>query len=108
MEYVLARYSPTIPINSTDGLLLAATDELIHLDGVYFVLRRHPNVLTIILLSRLTNNNNRNRNITDDQYSTVSDNDNDNNNHFYDHNDNDIVNHDYDADGNGNNESPKK
>merc|ERR1712007_320296 len=65
------------PINSMDALMLAAIDEHIHLDGVYFVLRRQPDVLTRMLPPRLTNNNNNNSNITCDQDSTVNDDDDD-------------------------------
>ena len=45
VEETLARYSPTTPINITYALLLAAIDERIHLDCVYFLLRRVPDVL---------------------------------------------------------------
>merc|ERR1712183_497769 len=103
VEETLARYSTATPINSTDALLLAAIDERIHLDGVYFVLRRQPDVLTRMLPPRLTNNNNNN-NITCDQDSTVNDHDDDD--HDDDHDDNDIVNLDYDAE--GNNDSKKR
>ena len=108
VEEVVARYSPTTPINSTDALLLTAIDERIHLDGVYFVLRRQPDVLTRMLPPRLTNNNNNNSNITGDQDITVNDDDDDDddNDHDDDHDDDDIVNLDYDAD--GNNESKKR
>merc|ERR1712032_1434570 len=99
VEETLARYSTTTPINSTDALLLAAIDERIHLDGVYFVLRRQPDVLTRMLPPRLANNsNNNNSNITGDQDSTVDDDDDDD--HDDGHDDDDIVNLDYDADGN--------
>ena len=105
VEETLARYSTATPINSTDALLLAAIDERIHLDVVYFVLRRQLDVLTRMLPPRLANNNNNNNNnsnITGDQDSTVVDNDDDDD----DHDDDDIVNPDYDAD--GNNDSKKR
>jgi len=54
VDEVLARYSNTTPLNIVDALMLAAIDETIHLDGVYFLLRREPEVL-IALLSRSTN-----------------------------------------------------
>merc|ERR1712183_977294 len=94
-ETLVRYYSPTTPTNSMDALMLAAIDEHIHLDGVYFVLRRQPDVLTRMLTPRLTTtttNNNDNSNITSDQDSTVDDDD--------DHDDDDIVNLDDDADGN--------
>merc|ERR1712032_1503455 len=73
VEETLARYSPTTPVNSMDALLLAAIDERIHLDCVYFLLRRQPHVLMRMLPPRLTNNNNKNSSITGDQDSTVDD-----------------------------------
>merc|ERR1712172_288721 len=94
MGDTLARYSTIAKINNVHMLMLAAIDERIHLDGVYFVLRRQPDVLTRMLPPRLTNNNNSNN--TGDQDSTVDDND----DHDDDHDDDDIVNFDYDADGN--------
>merc|ERR1712119_67241 len=98
----LARYSTATPVNSMDALLLAVIDERIHLDGVCFVLRRQPDVLTRMLPPRLTNNNNSN--ITGDQGRTVNVDDDDDDDHDDDHDDvhddDDIVNLDYDADGN--------
>merc|ERR1712183_249726 len=35
VEEIVARYSPTTPINSMDLLMLAAIGERTHLDGVY-------------------------------------------------------------------------
>merc|ERR1712032_1621815 len=58
VEDTLARYSTTTSINNVHAWMLAAIDERIHLDGVYFVLRRQPDVLTRMLRRRLTNNNN--------------------------------------------------
>merc|ERR1712032_1116631 len=97
VEEVLARYSSTTPINSTDALLLPAIDERIHLDCVYFLLRRQPNVLMRMRRPRLTDNNSSSdRNGAQD--STVDDDDDDDDDD--DHNDDDISNHGYDADGN--------
>merc|ERR1711971_894691 len=106
VEETLARYSTATPINSKDALLLAAIDERIHLDGVYFVWRRQPDVLTRMLPPRLANNNNNNNNsnITGDQDSTVDDNDDDDD----DQDDDDIVNRDYDADGNNDSKNRKR
>ena len=42
---VLAWYHGTTPINTVQALFLSATNPLIHLDGVYFLLRRQPEVL---------------------------------------------------------------
>ena len=50
IEDTLARYSST-PINSADALLSAAFDETVHLDGVYFLLRRDPDMLHKLLSS---------------------------------------------------------
>jgi hypothetical protein len=41
----------TLPLNIVDVLVLAAIDEGIHLDCVYFLLRRQPDVLQKLLLS---------------------------------------------------------
>jgi len=57
VKETLARYSPTTPINNTDALLLAAIDERIHLDCVYFLLRRVPDVLIrMVQVSTSTSN----------------------------------------------------
>jgi hypothetical protein len=45
----LTCYSNTTPINVEEALLSAAIDENIHLDNVYFVLRRQPDVLVKLL-----------------------------------------------------------
>jgi hypothetical protein len=50
IEDTLARHSST-PINSADALLSAAFDETVHLDGVYFLLRREPGMLHKLLSS---------------------------------------------------------
>jgi hypothetical protein len=49
----LARNSD-IPVNVADALITAAIDENIHLDCVYFLLRRQPDVLQKSLLSSTT------------------------------------------------------
>ena len=52
IEDTLARYySSSTPINSADALLSAAIDETVHLDGVYFLLRREPDMLHKLLSS---------------------------------------------------------
>jgi len=76
VEDTLARYSPNTPINNVHAMMLAATDERIHLDGVYFVLRRQPDVLMRMLRRRLINNNN-NSHRTRGQDNNVDDNDDD-------------------------------
>jgi hypothetical protein len=48
IEDTLVRYSDT-PINIADALLSAATDKNVILDGVYFLLRREPDVLQKLL-----------------------------------------------------------
>jgi hypothetical protein len=45
VEDTLARYSDDTPITITEALAMAAIDENIHLDCVYFLLRRQPDVL---------------------------------------------------------------
>ena len=52
------------PLNIVEALLMAATDESVHLDCVYFLLRRQPDVL-IKPLSVSINNNNNNGNGND-------------------------------------------
>ena len=67
----LTRYLDTTPINVEGALLSAAIDENIHLDSVYFLLRRQPDVLVKLLSSHSsltvsvvtsTNNDNNNNN----------------------------------------------
>ena len=41
----------TPPLNVVDALMMAASDEDIHLDGVYFLLRRQPDILQKLLSS---------------------------------------------------------
>merc|ERR1711865_1081037 len=49
VEETLARYAETTPINTEHALILAATDATIHLDCVFFLLRRQPDVLLSFL-----------------------------------------------------------
>ena len=44
VEDILIRYSDT-PINITEALITAAIDEDIHLNCVYFLLRREPDIV---------------------------------------------------------------
>ena len=79
IEDTLTRYSSfldnnDISINTVEALVMAAIDENIHLDCVYFLLRRQPDVLVELLSSTPTpgeavvsnNNNNSNNNNEDD------------------------------------------
>ncbi|OEU10675.1 hypothetical protein FRACYDRAFT_246429 [Fragilariopsis cylindrus CCMP1102] len=50
VEDILIRYSDT-PINITEALITAAIDKDIHLDCVYFLLRREPDVVMKLMLS---------------------------------------------------------
>ena len=79
VEDILIRYSDT-PINITEALITAAIDEDIHLNCVYFLLRREPDIVmklvsssSLLTLSSLklesndnilirSNNNNNNNN----------------------------------------------
>ena len=45
VEEVLTRYANTTPIQTEEAVILAATDDRVHLDSVYFLLRRDPKVL---------------------------------------------------------------
>ena len=51
VDDTLIRYSDT-PINTTEALIMAAIDKNIHLDCVYFLLRRQPDILHKLLSSR--------------------------------------------------------
>jgi hypothetical protein len=53
IEETLIHYSDT-PINIAEALLMAAIDENVHLDCVYFLLRRHPDLLVNLLSSTPT------------------------------------------------------
>jgi hypothetical protein len=68
VEDILVRYSD-IPIDMADALLSAVIDENVHLDCVYFLLRREPDILIKILsnssplmISAVCNRNNNNDN----------------------------------------------
>jgi hypothetical protein len=50
VEGTLIRYSDT-PVNIVEALVMAAIDENIHLDCVYFLIRREPDVLQKLLSS---------------------------------------------------------
>ena len=52
VEDTLACYSGT-PVNVPETLLLAAIDEKVHLDCVYFLLRREPDLLLKLLTQLL-------------------------------------------------------
>jgi hypothetical protein len=54
VEDILQRYSATTPINIKEALIMAATDENIHLGCVYFLLRRSSDILETLLLSSST------------------------------------------------------
>ena len=46
VEDVLAQYSGTTPINTVEAVVLAATDPIIHLDCLYFLIQRQPDILS--------------------------------------------------------------
>ena len=50
IERTLTRYSITVPLQTADALISAAMDDGTHLDGVYSILRRQPDVLIQQLL----------------------------------------------------------
>ena len=52
VEETLIRYSTTTPINMHNALVLAVTDDRIHLDCLYFLTRRHPDVILGMLHTR--------------------------------------------------------
>ena len=49
IEDTLTRYSDSTPLNVVEALITAAIDEDIHLDCVYYLIRREPNVLQKLL-----------------------------------------------------------
>jgi len=58
VEEILTRYhSEGTPLHIIEALVVAATDEHIHLDCSYFLLRREPDVLVRLLQSGLYNSN---------------------------------------------------
>ncbi|MGK3751316.1 MAG: hypothetical protein ACI8RD_003617, partial [Bacillariaceae sp.] len=50
VEDTLIRYSGT-PINIAEALVMASADKNVHLDCVYFLMRREPDVLQKLLSS---------------------------------------------------------
>jgi hypothetical protein len=70
----------TPPLNIADALITAAIDEYVHLDCVYFLLRREPDVLQKLLSSTQAagsnNNNNNDENDSDDDGNDGNSNDN--------------------------------
>ena len=54
IEDTLARYtsSDNAPVNITDAFVVVAIDKSIHLDYVYFLLRRQPDLMVKFLSSR--------------------------------------------------------
>ena len=63
VEDTFTRYGNIAPANAMNALLSSATDENIHLDCVYTLLRRNPvAVLKELLSGRPNNNNNKNDN----------------------------------------------
>ena len=59
VDEVLARYAQDTPLNSVEALIVAAVDENIHFDCVYFLFRREPDlVLQLLPLGPSNNNNN--------------------------------------------------
>ena len=54
IEATLTRYATTVPLNTADALILAAIDKTTHLDGVYFLLRRQPDILSQLRRNKTT------------------------------------------------------
>ena len=54
VEDVLSRYAGTTPINTMDAVLAAAMDPEIHVDAVYFLTSRQPDVLISMMKSSKT------------------------------------------------------
>jgi ankyrin repeat protein len=97
VEDTIIRYSTSLdnapPLNMVEALINAAIDEYVHLDCVYFLMRREPDVLLKLLSSSSSSaslplesnddddiiigssNNNRKENINDSSSSSKSDND---------------------------------
>ena len=51
VEDVLSQYSGSTPINATDAIIAAAIDPSIHLDGLFFLMRRQPDALISMIKS---------------------------------------------------------
>merc|ERR1712224_67287 len=49
IESNLAKYNYTTPVNVADALIVAARYDYIHLDCVYFLMRRDPNLIVTLL-----------------------------------------------------------
>ena len=49
VEDTLIRCAGDTPISIAEALVIAAIDENIHLDGEYFLMRRHPDLLLKLL-----------------------------------------------------------
>jgi len=64
-DTITCSYSEETPLNIVDALLTAAIDDAIHLDCVFFLLRRQPDVLVDLLLGSTTTTNNNNNNSSD-------------------------------------------
>ena len=60
VEETLNRYSNTTPLNMHNAFMLAAIDDRIHLDCLYFLTRRHPDVMLGMLRQRSGTINNQN------------------------------------------------
>ena len=77
VEDTLIRYSTDTPINIVETLVITAIDTKIHLECVYFLLRRQPDVLVKLLSSTpvvaaagSNNNNDSNNEGNDDENSS--------------------------------------
>ncbi|OEU12999.1 hypothetical protein FRACYDRAFT_243419 [Fragilariopsis cylindrus CCMP1102] len=85
VEDNLARYSTSLdnhapPFNIVEALMMAAIDENVHLDSVYFLIRREPDILQKLLASSslssiesATNSNQRKRKRNDIIYQNIMD-----------------------------------
>ena len=51
VEEVLSQYSGSTPINTMDAIIAAAIDPSIHVEGVYFLMRRQPDALISMIKS---------------------------------------------------------
>jgi len=59
VDEILPRYAQDTPLNSMEALIVAAVDDTIHFDCVYFLIRREPDlVLRLLPWGRKNNNNN--------------------------------------------------
>ena len=65
-DTISTHYSEETPLNIVDALLTAAIDDTIHLDCVFFLLRRQPDVLIDLLLGSTTATTNNHNNISSD------------------------------------------